>query len=120
MQSIFNIWQEQVQKIDHSKQNEQERLRTIDLLSFQAREIEGARIKGGEEDEALSRERAILSNAEKLSQLSTHAYGVLYESEESAGTSIKQAMRDLEEVQRIDSVLHRLAGAFENGSHCDR
>ena len=103
VQRTFNIWQEQVQKIDHFRQNEQERLRTIDLLSFQAKEIEGARIKGGEEAEALSRERAILSNAEKLSQLSTHAYGVLYESEESAGSLIKQAMRDLEEVQRIDS-----------------
>jgi DNA repair protein RecN (Recombination protein N) len=103
VQGVFNLWQEQIQKIDHFRQNEQERLRTIDLLSFQAREIEGARIKGGEEDEALSRERAILSNAEKLSQLSTHAYGVLYESEESAGTSIKQAMRDLEELQRIDA-----------------
>ena len=103
VQRTFNSWQEQAQKIDHFKQNEQERLRTIDLLNFQAKEIEGARIKGSEEDEALSRERAILSNAEKLSQLSTHAYGVLYEREESAGSSIKQAMRDLEEVQRIDS-----------------
>ncbi len=103
VQRTFNRWQEQALKIDHFKQNEQERLRTIDLLNFQAKEIEGARIKGSEEDEALSRERAILSNAEKLSQLSTHAYGVLYEREESAGSSIKQAMRDLEEVQRIDS-----------------
>ena len=85
VRSTFAVWQRKVQQVDDFKQNEQERLRSIDLLTFQAREIEEAQLKSADEDEVLRRERAILSHAEKLSQLSGHAYGVIYEDENSAG-----------------------------------
>jgi DNA repair protein RecN (Recombination protein N) len=98
----FEGWQEQVRQIDLFKKNDQERLRTIDLLSFQTREIEAAHLKGAQEEEDLIKERTILSNVEKLAQLSAQAYGVLYENENSAGASIKQATRIIEELQRID------------------
>ncbi|HKZ42060.1 MAG TPA: DNA repair protein RecN [Candidatus Hodarchaeales archaeon] len=98
----YEDWQELVKQVDQLKKNEQERLRTIDLLSFQTKEIEAAQLKGAQEDEDLIRERAILSNVEKLAQLSAQAYGVLYENEDSAGAAIKQAMRTIDELQRID------------------
>ncbi|MFN8007638.1 MAG: DNA repair protein RecN [Terriglobia bacterium] len=103
VRSAFGVWQEGVRQIEAFRQNEQERLRSIDLYSFQLREIEAARLKATNEDEILTRERAVLSHSEKLSQLSEHAYGALYDDETSAGSLIKQAMRDLEEIQRIDS-----------------
>lgn len=54
------------------RQDERERARRIDLLSYQVEEIDGAKLKEGEEEE-LDAERKRLANAEQLSGLSTEA-----------------------------------------------
>ncbi len=53
------------QELDGLSHNEQERLRTIDLLGFQVRELEQARLEAGE-DMRLEEERRVLSNLEKI------------------------------------------------------
>ncbi len=53
------------QELDDLSHNEQERLRTIDLLSFQVHELDQAQLDPGE-DARWEEERRILSNLEKI------------------------------------------------------
>ncbi len=59
-------------ELESLRQDERERARRIDLLSYQVEEVRSARLKPGEEEE-LDAERKRLGNAEQLSQLSTEA-----------------------------------------------
>jgi DNA repair protein RecN (Recombination protein N) len=59
-------------ELEGLRQDERERARRIDLLSYQVEEIRSAKLKAGEEEE-LDAERKRLANAEQLSQLSTEA-----------------------------------------------
>jgi DNA repair protein RecN (Recombination protein N) len=88
--------------------SEQDRLRSIDLLSFQIAEIEKVQLKSDDEDLRLELEHRLLANADKLFQLSNQAYGELYEAETSASTALKHASRLLEELKRTDSRCHSL------------
>jgi len=94
-------------------QNEQDRLRTIDLLSFQAQELERAQLEIGE-DARLEEEKRVLSNLEKIRAAATTAFAHLYEEEESACGRLAVVARALEELRHYDaaveSYLEPLAG----------
>ena len=95
-------------------QNEQERLRTIDLLSFQLQELERARVQPGE-DAHLEEEKRILSNLERIRAAAAGAFSELYEEEGAACSRLAAAMRQLEDLRRYDAAvepyLEPLAGA---------
>jgi DNA repair protein RecN (Recombination protein N) len=82
-------------------QNEQDRLRTIDLLSFQARELEAARIEKGE-DVRLEDEKRVLANLEKIRAAASQAFGNLYDDEGAASARLAVVARALEELRRYD------------------
>ena len=81
--------------------NEKERLRTVDLLSFQVRELEKADLQSGEDVE-LEEERRVLSNLEKIRAAASSAFGELYDDEGSAIARVAAAARQLEELKRYD------------------
>jgi len=95
-------------------QNEQARLRTIDLLSFQVQELERARVQPGE-DAHLEEEKRILSNLERIRAAAAGAFSELYEEEGAACSRLAAAMRQLEDLRRYDAAvepyLEPLAGA---------
>ncbi len=85
--------------------------RRIEMLTFQAEEIEAAKLKPGE-DEDLRKERDRLANAESLAQYAQQALEVLDEgSQESAAASdlVGQAARALAGLAKIDSAQSELA-----------
>jgi DNA repair protein RecN (Recombination protein N) len=92
------------QELDSLSHNEQERLRTIDLLSFQVRELEQARLAAGE-DVRLEEERRILSNLEKIRAAAASAFAELYEDEGAAVSRLAAAARQLEELRRYDAAI---------------
>jgi DNA repair protein RecN (Recombination protein N) len=92
------------QELDSLSHNEQERLRTIDLLSFQVRELEQARLEPGE-DVRLEEERRILSNLEKIRTAAASAFAELYEDEGAAVSRLAAAARQLEELRRYDAAI---------------
>jgi DNA repair protein RecN (Recombination protein N) len=92
------------QELDSLSHNEQERLRTIDLLSFQVRELEQARLEPGE-DVRLEEERRILSNLEKIRAAAASAFAELYEDEGAAVSRLAAAARQLEELRRYDAAI---------------
>ncbi len=86
---------EQLERDDH------DRLRLLDLWSFQKNEIESARLQAGE-DERLEAEKRLLANAEKIYAAAMRAYDLLYESEAAAAASLRAAARQLEELARYE------------------
>jgi DNA repair protein RecN (Recombination protein N) len=91
-------------EMESLSQNEQDRLRTIDLLSFQAQELEHARLEPGE-DVRLEDEKRVLANLEKIRAAATNAFSHLYEEEGSACSRLAVVGRALEELRRYDAAM---------------
>jgi DNA repair protein RecN (Recombination protein N) len=95
-------WREASQKLDDLLQGEQDRLRMVDLWSYQRKEIEDARLEPGDDD-ALETEKRVLANAEKLYAAAMSAFDKLYEGSDSAEVALRSALRNVEELARYDS-----------------
>jgi DNA repair protein RecN (Recombination protein N) len=87
----------------------------VDLLRFQAREIEAARLEPGEE-ETLTQEHQRASNAARLQELSQSALNLLSEEEDSVLTRLGAVGRQLQELQRLDTATLPLAEIQEQAS----
>jgi DNA repair protein RecN (Recombination protein N) len=104
----FRRMKEIARQLESLENDEQERLRRIDILQFQIEEIRNVN-PGQNEKEELEREQNILSNREKILSLATEIYTTLYESESSILSGINQLDRRMEELGRFDGswILHR-------------
>jgi DNA repair protein RecN (Recombination protein N) len=94
-------WRTASEKLDELLQGEQDRLRMVDLWSYQDKEIDGARLVPGE-DEALETEKRVLANSEKLYAAAMGAFDQLYEGGSSAEAALRAALRNVEELARYD------------------
>ena len=94
-------WRTASEKLDELLQGEQDRLRMVDLWSYQHKEIEAARLFPGE-DEALETEKRVLANSEKLYAAAMGAFDQLYEGGASAEVALLAALRNVEELARYD------------------
>lgn len=97
------------------RRDERELARRVDLLQYQVREIEAARLEPGEE-ELLAQERVRLANAEQLVELAKDAYDALYGSSEdqpSAVDRLQAASRALVGLARLDSSTSPLGESAE-------
>jgi DNA repair protein RecN (Recombination protein N) len=101
VEAAFLKWKEVRERIAGLERDEQERLRLLDLWSFQQKEIEAARPQPGE-DERLEAEKRVLANAEKIYAAAMGAYDALYESNASAASALRAAQRHLEELARFE------------------
>ncbi len=106
--SAYATWREVATRLDDLRQDEQERLRMVDLWSFQRREIADVLPVVGE-DEALETERRVLGNAEKLYAAATSAYDLLYEGNTSVEGNLRAAGRRLDELARFDPKFTEIA-----------
>lgn len=97
--------QELKQRLDSLLTDENEKARRIELLGYQIKEIESAKIRLGEEAE-LEERRGYLANIEQIVEKSGMAYESLYGDEErSAYDAIASAVHALEGVHSYDQRL---------------
>lgn len=108
----FREWRGVKAKLDELRRNEQEKLRLLDLWRFQLNEIDTAQPKTGE-DQALEAERRILQNATRLQENASLAFELLYEAPESAASSLRQALKRIDELVRIDATLAETSAAIK-------
>jgi DNA repair protein RecN (Recombination protein N) len=94
-------WRQAQDKLNDLLQGEQDRLRMVDLWTYQKKEIESARLEAGE-DEKLETEKRVLANAEKLYTAAMGAFDQLYEGGASAEAALRAALRNVEELARFD------------------
>ena len=105
--ALFQQWRSAGAELEELERNEQEKLRLLDLWSFQRKEIEGA-ARASEEDAALENERRVLQNVQKLEEAANTAYAAVYDAPESALSLTRVAARRIDELCRIDSSLEVL------------
>ncbi|PWB74546.1 MAG: DNA repair protein RecN [Anaerolineales bacterium] len=89
--------------------------RRVEFLTYQAEEIEAARLKPGE-DEELRKERDRLANAESLAQNAQEALAILDEGSPempAASDLVGQAAQALAALAKIDSAQNELANQAE-------
>jgi DNA repair protein RecN (Recombination protein N) len=94
-------------------EGEQDRLRMVDLWSYQQKEIAEAHLVAGE-DEALETEKRVLANAEKLYAAAMGAFEQLYEGGASAEVALRAAARNVEELARYDGRFAEAAQQLES------
>jgi DNA repair protein RecN (Recombination protein N) len=104
---LYGKWRAATAELEQLEHSEQEKLRLLDLWSFQRKEIESAVLEANEE-EALAQERQVLKNVQRLEEAASAAYSALYDSPESALSLTHTAAKRLEELCRIDASLDPL------------
>jgi DNA repair protein RecN (Recombination protein N) len=102
VRDLFQRWAAAGKELAELERSEQEKLRLLDLWTFQKKEIESAAPKVGE-DASLEQERRLLLNLGRIQESAGAAFAALYDSPESALALIRGAAKKLDEVARIDA-----------------
>ena len=110
---FFMAWKQISNRIRDLEQDEQDRVRLLDLWTFQTREIEEARLQPGE-DETLEAEKRVLANAEKIYGAAINAFDLLYEGSSSTSSSLRGAQKHVEELVRYEPKFQEALDALES------
>ncbi len=113
VENAFAAWKQIRTRIDELEQGEQDRLRLVDLWTFQKREIDEGRLQPGE-DERLEAEKRVLANAEKIYNAAMHAFDLLYEGNGSTASSLRSAQKQIEELARYEPKFQEALAALES------
>jgi len=105
--AVYRDWRAAAEELEALGRSEQEKLRLLDLWSFQRKEIESAAL-APDEEAALENERRVLQNVQRLQEAATTAYSAVYDAPESALSLTRTAARRLDELCRIDTSLEAL------------
>jgi DNA repair protein RecN (Recombination protein N) len=111
--ATFAAWKDVRNRIEELERGEQDKLRLVDLWTFQKREIEEARLKSGE-DEELEAEKRVLANAEKIYNAAMNAFDLLYEGSASTASSLRSAQKQLEELSRYEPKFQEALAVLES------
>jgi DNA repair protein RecN (Recombination protein N) len=115
--AAFGHWRKLRGHIAELEQDEQDRVRLLDLWNFQCREIEEARLRAGDgpqEDEQLEAEKRVLANAEKIYAAAISAFDLLYEGNGSTSSSLRAAQKHIEELSRYEPKFQEALAALES------
>lgn len=113
IESSFAAWKEIRTRMEELERGEQDRLRLVDLWTFQKREIEEARLQSGE-DERLEAEKRVLANAEKIYNAAMNAFDLLYEGNGSTASSLRAAQKQVEELARYEPRFEEALAALQS------
>jgi DNA repair protein RecN (Recombination protein N) len=109
----FAKWKSMAARIHELEDNEQDRLRLLDLWSFQKREIEEAKLEA-REDQRLEAEKRILANAEKIHSAAMNAFDLLYEGDGSTSATVRAAQKHIEELAHYEPKFQEARTALES------
>jgi DNA repair protein RecN (Recombination protein N) len=110
--AAYESWKSICTRIEELEQGEQDRLRLVDLWTFQKREIEEGRLQPNE-DEQLETEKRVLANAEKIYNAAMQAFDLLYEGDASTSASLRSAQKQIEELARYEPKFEEARAALE-------
>ena len=113
VQEAFQAWKGIRMRIEELERNETDRLRLLDLWTYQKREIEDARLQPGE-DERLESEKRFLANAEKIYNAAMNAFDLLYDGDSSTAASLRSARKQVEELARYEPRFQEALAALES------
>jgi DNA repair protein RecN (Recombination protein N) len=111
--NAFAGWKQIHGRIAELERDEQDRMRLLDLWTFQSREIEEAALQP-DEDERLATEKRVLANAEKIYGAAINAFDLLYEGNASTSSSLRAAQKHVEELARFEPRFQEALAALES------
>ena len=111
--AAFDAWNQVRHRIADLERDEHDRLRLLDLWSYQRKEIADARLQA-DEDAKLEAEKRVLANSERVYGAAMAAYDALYENNASAAASIRTALRQIEELSRFDAKFRDILTELES------
>ncbi|TEU06798.1 MAG: DNA repair protein RecN [Candidatus Aminicenantes bacterium] len=97
------------------EEKEKEREQRLDFLEFQIKEIEGAQLKPGEEED-LRNTRNILKNAEKIGSLVESALSISYSQENSISSLLAQLQNTVHNLVDFDKTFKETEDAINQFS----
>jgi DNA repair protein RecN (Recombination protein N) len=109
----FSQWEVIRKRIEELENDEQDRLRLLDLWTFQKKEIEAAKLHAGE-DEQLETRKRVLANAEKIYSAAMQAFDLLYEGSASTSASLRVAQKHIQELARYEAKFQEALVALES------
>ena len=109
----FASWKRIKDKIQELETGEQDRLRLVELWTFQKREIDDAKLQPGE-DERLETQKRVLANAEKIYNSAMQAFDLLYEGSASTSATLRSAQKHLEELIRYEPKFNEALASLES------
>jgi len=98
--SLYRQLMQVERELTELQQSERERMQRLDLLRYQAEEIDRANLREGEEEDLLQ-ERQLLVNAERISERVSYAVRCLT-GERGVLDSLGEAMQSLKEIASLD------------------
>jgi DNA repair protein RecN (Recombination protein N) len=110
--AAFSSWKQIRTRIEDLEHGEQDRLRLVDLWTFQKREIQEAKLQP-DEDEQLETQKRVLANAEKIYNAAMNAFDLLYEGNASTASSLRAAQKQIEELSRFEPKFQEALTALE-------
>jgi DNA repair protein RecN (Recombination protein N) len=113
VRDTYAAWKQIRNRIAELERDEQDRMRLVDLWSFQSREIDAAHLEPGE-DERLEIEKRVLANAEKIYGAAINAFDLLYEGSASTSSSLRAAQKQVEELARFEPKFQEALAALES------
>ncbi len=113
VEALFHETQSLKAELSGLRTNIKDRAHRIDLLRFQINEIEAAALNPGER-ESLEEERMILSNLNRLNELTETAYAVLYEADASCMEKLSKVISKLKDMSAIDPSINETLGLLES------
>jgi DNA repair protein RecN (Recombination protein N) len=99
-------------KLENLKKQSQATESQIEFLKFQIDEIESANIEDINEDENLNKELSVLTNAEKLKELTGSAYWTLSNDDNSVLNTLSQIKMNISKAVQLDETLSSLEEVF--------
>ncbi|MDP2168457.1 MAG: DNA repair protein RecN [Thermodesulfovibrionales bacterium] len=113
VRGLFAGVQAMKKRLEDLKSGSRERAQRVDLLKFQAGEIEAAGLSPGEKT-SLEEEKAVLLNISRLKEFSEAAYEAVYGSEGSCSENLSAAISKLKEMSSIDHAASEPLGMLES------
>jgi DNA repair protein RecN (Recombination protein N) len=101
VRDLFTKYRAASTEVERTRATERDRVQREDLLRFQLSELDGARLRAGEEEE-LRTERRRLQHAERLTSGLAEIGRLLREDEDSATSRLHRAGRLLRDLGRVD------------------
>ncbi len=110
----YSKWKLAQKRLQELSSNEQNRAQRLDMLGFQAQEIDGLAPQAGE-DEQLQEERSRLMNSEKLREAAARCRDALLGDEEAGATTLLNfALKAAREIENIDSSVSEWTTALQS------
>lgn len=103
----YELWRQTKEKIASVDKDDRQRVQRIDMLKWQAEEIDAAKL-GKTEEEELPRQIALLTNAEKISTSVGNAWSILSDGGrqgKNVTDLMQECRRNLENAARFDDAL---------------